>query len=222
MRLLELLGYKKQPVPRAAPQPVSQAAQDPLSNSIIRSKAFINDPTSREFRRQAEKAGWTVIGRGGAGVVLGKAGSKEVYKLFYDNPGNHGYLAYTEFVKANPNNPYVPKITFGPIKLENTTTDELHPKDLYLVKMEKLSPVKNTNDMRFEQYIDKKHKRTDTDTHHLDLDEEPSLFDHAMASLEKHDKNFKKIYNFAGASIDLGPENVMFRDNQLVLIDPMA
>jgi hypothetical protein len=202
MRITELTGYKAR------------------SEYI----ALKSQPTVSQFIKQAANAGWKFYGRGGSGAVMQHPGKKYLYKIFSDRPGNWGYLDYTKFVLENPKNPYVPKIT-KPIKLRNTSTTKFsRTSDLYVIRIEILTPPTGINDPKFKKYIDPNYDLSNTRRYHLgdDDNEDLSLFDHAISSLYYHDKNFKDIVDYASDAIDFGINNVMFRGDQLIFIDPMA
>jgi hypothetical protein len=202
MRLTELTGYKNNPNYRE----------------------LLKSPSFAKFAKLAIRQGWKLYGHGFNGAVLKHPNRDWVYKVFSDqgDPAS-GYYGYVVWAAHNQNNPFVPRVG-KTVKIPGTA-HQPHPagsKDLYVVRIELLSPANGKNDPRFEKYIDPRYNRDETDHGDLDQDEELTLYDHAMSSLFHYDKNFRQVWEFASDQLDLDIDNVMFRGNQLVLTDPMA
>jgi len=212
MRISELTGYKNHP----------------------EYKKLIQQPSWGSFYKQAVENGWKAYGDGGSGAVLKHPNKNFLYKVFGGRAKfeESGYLGYTKFVLKNKNNPYVPKIS-KPVKIPNTadgpTTGPAAWKtsDIYVLKIEILDEPKGINDPRFKNYISSKFdkdKRMSPHADPYDYDDEAepnSLYHQAMESLYQTDKYWQDIVEYAGEYIDIGINNVMFRGNQLIFIDPM-
>ena len=203
MKITELTGYKNNP----------------------NYKELLKSPSFAKFANLAMKQGWKFYGHGLNGAVLKHPNKDWVYKVFSDEGYlDSGYYGYVVWAAKNQNNPFVPKVG-KPVKIpgashnHNSLTDH---NNLYVVRIELLSPANGKNDPRFEKFIDQRYDRSKTDDNHLDLGEELTLYDHAIPSLFYYDKNFKEVWKFANHQLDLGIENVMFRGDQLVITDPMA
>lgn len=210
MHISELTGYKNHP----------------------EYKKLIQKPSWYRFLHQAEENGWKLYGRGGSGGVLKHPSKNFLYKVFAGREKfeESGYLGYTNFILKNRNNPYVPKIS-KPIKIPKTadgpTTGPAAWKtnDVYVLKIEILDEPEGLNDPRFKKYISSEYNRDERMSPHMDPaeygEEEDTLYHHAMESLYQTDKNWRDIVKYAGEQIDIGVNNVMFRGDQLIFLDPM-
>lgn len=214
MRISELTGYKNHP----------------------EYKKLTQNPSWYQFLVQAQEHGWKLYGRGGGGAVLKHPNKDFLYKVFAGQEifDESGYLGYTNFVLKNRNNPYVPKIS-KPVKIPKTadgpkdgTPDSWDTSDVYILKIEILDEPNGTNDPRFKKYIDENYVDNISHLDHtndmsLDIGEtRDSLYDHAMESLGEFDKDWQAIVEYADDGIDIGINNVMFRGDQLIFIDPMV
>lgn len=202
MRLYELTGYKNR----------------------ADYKNFTANPSVDKFIDLAKQQGWIMYGAGGNGAALRHPSKNYIYKIFVSRSERVGYHAYVNWVIKHPNNPYVPKIG-RPTKLANSShggTEWPWKKDVYFVRVEILDPPKGKNDPRFNKYIDPRYDRNLSNNFFRDFAAEFTLFDHAKGSLYYYDKNFREIYDFAADQLDISIENVMFRGDQLILIDPLA
>jgi hypothetical protein len=206
MRITELTGYK----------------QSPEYQSLTKNPSF------QEFVRLAKEKGWTFYGQGGNGAVLKHPGRNWVYKVFSEHAAKEsGYYGYVTWAAQHQHNPFVPRVG-KPIKIPRTAhrpmfnLPQMPDQDLHIVRLELLEPAKGGNDPRFEKYIDPKYNRSQTSNKHLDLGEELTLYDHAIASLWRYNKDYREVWDFAHHQWDMGINNIMFRDNQLVITDPMA
>jgi len=212
MRISELTGYKNHP----------------------EYKKLIQKPSWYRFQAQAEENGWKLYGDGGSGAVLKHPEKNFLYKVFGGRSRfeESGYLGYTNFVLKNRNNPYVPKIS-KPVKIPKTadgpTTGPAAWKtdEVYVLKIEILDEPKGVNDPRFKKYISPKYDKNKSISPHEDPSEyddeieSNSLYHQAMESLYQTDKHWRDIVEYAEEEIDIGINNVMFRDDQLIFIDPM-
>lgn len=210
MRIFELTGYKNNP-------------------EYIK---LTNNPNFMQFAKQAKEKGWKLYGEGGSGAVLKHPNKNFVYKIFGGSVkfNKSGYLGYLNFILKNKNNPYVPNVG-KPIKIPNTasgpTTGPAAWKTevLYFVRMEILDEPKGYNDPRFKKYIspkyDKNMKLSPHDDPHDYGEEADTLYHQAMESLYQTDKKWRAIVKYAGDEIDIGINNLMFRGDQLIFIDPM-
>ncbi len=195
MRLYELTGYK----------------QRPDYQSLLKNPSFM------QFAKQAHANGWIYYGRGANGAVLRHPSKSWGYKIFRDSGREEsGYYGYALWASQHQNNPFVPKIS-KPRLIPGTA-------DLYWVRLEILTRSTGPEDPRFKKYIDPRYDFNSNEwARSSDWgDPEYTLFDHAMFSLKEFDKNFQEVYEFIQYQIDLGPENVMFKGDQLKITDPMA
>lgn len=127
MRIDELTGYKDNPIYKQAKQDVGDVDPENMYNDDDEEQEPFN-----KFFRFIEQHGFERLGHGTWSNAYEKPGYPWVFKLFKDDPA---YLWYYKFCKANQNNPHVPKIKGGLIKISN---------DTFCVRMEKLEPWPDT------------------------------------------------------------------------------
>jgi hypothetical protein len=195
------------------------------SYQILKSNPRSTDPSKwkkpsahfEDFLSHAAEFGWSSAS-GHFGSVLVNPGKDYVYKIFYDD--DVAYRRYVEWVHRNSRNDFVPKI--GKV-IRVPGTD-----DIFLVKIEKLEPVTNVNDPRFDRYInlDNGNPRFDQ---YIDPEYNGNPQDHdkitmALESLFRFDKEFNEIVSFAMevGELDIHYENVMWRGKDLIVTDPVA
>lgn len=169
----------------------------------------IDELTRPDFYKDAvdklHNAGYKFLGDGVyASAFQRKSRPNEIIKLFKSS--DEAYMHYLEFVLENQSNPHFPKIFGKPM--------EITP-DYYVVKMEKLDPVGKSFDRKFFNGIE----------HYLDgfvisdsyieayLDSHPS-FKEALDKLAEFKKETYYDWDFHSG-------NVMWRNNTLVIIDPV-
>lgn len=146
--------------------------------------------------------GFNILGSGIAGLAFEKNGYPWVFKIFHDD---EGYLHFFNYAKTHQNNPNVPKTKGGALTL---ASDSFMGK-LYLVRIEKLSPLPVGNEV-------------------LNLLWGIDFSDDLTPEIEQ---KIAKVYPgiidvlkdafSSGYSLDLHPGNVMMRGNIPVIIDPL-
>ena len=186
--------------------------------------SLIKHPSFENFANLAKEKGWIIYGTGGNGVVLRHPNKNWVYKVFTDAPGDMRYYDYISWVANHQSNPFVPRAS-RPIKIPNTAQRGEYNQNLnlYFVRLEILSPAKGPNDPRFEKYIHPAYDRSlSVSTGYASDTDDVTLYDHALQSLWEHNKDYREVWDFAQHTLDMGLDNVMFRNDQLVITDPMA
>ena len=172
----------------------------------------IEDEKSHTHRKYAVtidelyKIGWQKLGTGYYAYVLEHPNYPYVLKLFSDDPE---WLAYMKYAQSNKNNPYVPKFRGKYISLGY---------DTYAVRMEKLSKYSGPEKLITYNYIDPSYPER-----YQTLD---AVFDDNNTKyLTQHHPELvgliKKMYDITEyrGDIDMHGNNVMWRDNTLVIID---
>lgn len=146
-------------------------------------------------------AGWQYMGKGVAGVVFSKPDKNYVVKIF--NTDDRGYKLWLSFCMANQGNPFVPRIKGKPTPIN---------KELAAVRIERLIPSgggAGTLSIGELQYW---YERG------FYLEDWPKRYSPELR------KPWIKVMSFLDNSnnaLDLHDQNIMFRDNQPVLVDPL-
>lgn len=215
MRLNELKGYRQDPVYKIA------ANSRDIQHFVTTMK---NQGFSREF-----------LGSGFFAGVFTKPGTDVVYKVFEYR--DRGYRKYLDYMLRNQDNPHVPKIIGRPIKFDlrqksggelpdsekttflNKEVPQHKRMSLIIVKLEKLEPVDTTQ--QFEEF--------DTVKRILRSLEQNSVGTSFKAKFEKYKKAKPELFNLLqnlnylnNDDLDLHTDNVMFRGDTIVIIDPFA
>jgi hypothetical protein len=209
MRLRELQGYRNDP----GYQQLLKTKQIDMDDIDAYPDAEGISDSFNDFIEIAKKNGWHFKGQGYFGSVLHKPGSKYVYKIYYDD--DNTFRKYVNWARVQKDNPYVPKV--GKVTLVPGT------KDIYVTKMELLEPTAGRNDPRFQKYINPEAANAWFAERGFGGEKFP-LFDQMMASLRQTDPHFEAIAEFAEKTghLDLHYNNVMFRGDQLIVIDPVS
>lgn len=175
-----------------------------------------------------EEEGFEVntLGQGYFAVVFERPGGKDVYKLF--TAKDKGYLSYLQFVKQNQNNPHVPKIYGGLMRVKMPLNDSKHHgEDWILVRIEKLSDRGNhpeLNSVTMNHYIS---SQPDFTSRHQSskLPMKPN----ALKAFEKKYPQMAQVLkwiasngNRNGVTIDLHGDNYLFRGDTVVITDPFS
>jgi len=209
MRLKELTGYKKNPGYQQLTKTKKIDADDYRKYPDAEGVSDSFD----EFIEMAKDSGWIYKGKGYYGQVLHKPGSSYVYKIYYDD--DQAYRKFVDWARRNQKNPYLPKL--GPAKMIPKT------EGIYITKIEWLSPPSGPFDPRFKKYVDEPTVQSFFSSKKMDS-YDWSEFDKAVATLRTTEKQFSSIIDFAekNGTLDLHFNNVMFRKDQLVVIDPIT
>lgn len=151
----------------------------------------------KTLRAAMKSHGFTRLGEGNYASVFGRNDYPWILKVF--SLSDRAYLAWIQFSKANPDNPFVPQFKGNVVRFNNAVG---------VIRVEKLKPItsktKNYNNLEALMWSFPEKKDWEAFEGHRD---------HIMAIRE-----FMKSY-----SNDVDVPNVMKRDNgQLVLIDPVA
>lgn len=160
-----------------------------------------------EYLAKLKQYGFTLAGEPGlSGAVFHKEGYPYVLKIFgFDE----GYLDWYKYCKANQDNPYLPKIKGGLVKLE---------KKIFGVRLEPL--VFKSDDIQRACYKELRAIIGNTvsgqpssikDGEYEYFDNDPALF--------KVIKAIRKLR--AGNTLDIHEDNIMWRGDQVVITDPL-
>jgi hypothetical protein len=157
--------------------------------------------------QQLEKLGWHPIGSGYYAQVFENPSKPYVLKIFVNDDF---YLKYLRIIKANKNNPHVPRIFGNPVKITPTVS---------AVRLEKLIPLTGDTDPIFKKYVDPS-LPPELD-YAFDIEDENQKF-----AKKYHPELVKlmKVINRAagmGGDNDLNYHNVMRRGDTLVITDPI-
>lgn len=193
MKLHELTGYK----------------QDPYYQKAVELFKKYNITTNEKISLFADfmrKHGFNILGSGALGIAFEKPNYPWVFKMFFDD---EGYLYYYNYARSHQNNPHVPKTKGGPLKL----TDDSHNGKLYLVRIEKLTPLPNDapfTDPAIHEIINLEYPDSLT----------PDIEEIIASKYPLIIPILKDILN-SGFAIDLHTGNIMMRDNTPVITDPL-
>lgn len=167
-----------------------------------RNKIQSEDP---DYLTKLEQHGFSLAGPTGvSGAVFKKAGYPYVLKIFgFDN----GYLNWYKFCAKNQSNPYLPKIKGGLLKLEKFIFGvrleplEFKSDEIQIAVYKELREVIRTG----QQHIE--------DGEYDYLVNDPQLF----AAI----KGIRALRG-QGHTLDIHEGNIMWRGDQLVIIDPLV
>lgn len=174
------------------------------------SKQVVNE-ISRPYTRQdavefLSDRGYTMLGSGGfANVFKRKSRPNEVIKLF--SSSDDAYEAYLDFIIKNQDNPHFPKVIGKPM---------LITPGYYAVKLEFLKPYDFIKDGL--DYINNisDYLENDNESDYIKI-----YFDAYPKFKDALDKLKKFISNNPEFAYDIHTGNVMWRNNTLVLTDPV-
>lgn len=113
-----------------------------FSENITKLSDLISDPSNNDkflsdILKDFEKSGGTVLGRGRYAVALDRPNWNHVVKLFFSDDS---YLKFVRFVLKNPR-PSFPKFLDKPRKIVPNFTRAPEERYLYVVRVEKLTPI---------------------------------------------------------------------------------
>lgn len=188
-----------------------------------------------DYTQRLKKLGIKQIGEeGAAGVVFQHPTLKDVaVKLLVEE--DNAYKDYVKFCQKNPSNPYLPKI--HKVSKAKNAFDGNYGRatnDLYLVFMEKLTPISTREYNKFASYCSKlaNERRTDKDiswtSGYFDSKEKLNLDDFWQdVARNRTDPMVAKTakYLFQASrryTLDMHQMNLMKRGTQVVLIDPFS
>jgi hypothetical protein len=199
MRINELTGVKQ--------HPAFQAAQQLGSDPGLNDKSY-SQKEKKNLSTHLATLGWTLIGHGQFSLVYGNPKFKYVLKIFtQDTPGS---IEWLEYVVANQNNPFLPRV-YGKVWRISITA--------YAVRMERLMPFKSKTDPVFAKYIDPELNSKSWEEIFWPENEE-FLKEHWPDLLSA----FETILDLSqyNGDDDLNLSNIMKRGNSLVITDPVV
>lgn len=209
LRLDELTGYRNNPVFQLFQQ----------SKDI---DSFVNALEESDYNVKK-------LGQGVFGVVFDKPGSRDVYKVF--TARDKGYIDFLKYVKANQDNPHLPRIYGGIMRANMPLNDVSYQgKDWIIVRMEKLQPAgkiyPDELDMaRYMQYAPVQkpsEKEWSSKAHQLAAKKAWELKEEFPQLAEVLDWIVANQDESTGKYLDLHDENIMRRGDTVVIIDPYS
>jgi len=199
MRINELTGYKQ--------HPAFQAAQQLGSDTGINDKSYSRKEKKNLSTHLAE-LGWTLIGHGQFSLVYGNPKFNYVLKIFtQDTPGS---IEWLEYVVANQNNPFLPRVYGKMWRISHTA---------YAIRMERLMPFKSKTDPVFAKYID-----PELQSRHWEeifVEENTEFLEANWPDLAAAFETILDLSQYNGDD-DLNLSNIMKRGNSLVITDPVV
>jgi len=199
MRISELTGYKQ--------HPAFKAAQELGSDPGLNDKSY-GRKEKKNLSTQLETLGWTLIGSGQFSLVYANPKFNYVLKIFtQDSPGG---IEWLEYVVANQNNPFLPRI-YGKMWRISFTA--------YAIRMERLTPFKSKKDPVFSKYIDPNIQSRSWEEI-FDEENEEFLKEH-WPDLDAAFETILKLSQYNGDD-DLNLSNIMKRGDSLVITDPVV
>lgn len=165
------------------------------------------DEVPRENLRAAVqeliRQGWEVLGKGYFSYVVTRPGLPYVVKLSHSD---RGYRKYLEFVRANANNPHVPKVRGLGVRLRP---------DIYAIRIENLEPLTSWKDPFLRKYVSPE----------LPADFDSLFHPRNEEFLKTNHPELRKVIDYIERTAfenDLNWTNVMRRGDTLVITDPFA
>jgi hypothetical protein len=199
MRINELTGYKQ--------HPAFQAAQQLGSDTGINDKSYSRKEKKNLSTHLAE-LGWTLIGHGQFSLVYSNPKFNYVLKIFtQDTPGS---IEWLEYVVANQNNPFLPRVYGKMWRISHTA---------YAIRMERLMPFKSKTDPVFAKYID-----PELQSRHWEeifVEENTEFLEANWPDLAAAFETILDLSQYNGDD-DLNLSNIMKRGNSLVITDPVV
>jgi len=199
MRINELTGYKQ--------HPAFQAAQQLGSDPGLNDKSYSRKEKKNLSTHLAE-LGWTLIGHGQFSLVYGNPKFNYVLKIFtQDTPGS---IEWLEYVVANQNNPFLPRVYGKMWRISHTA---------YAIRMERLMPFKSKTDPVFAKYID-----PELQSRHWEeifVEENTEFLEANWPDLASAFETILDLSQYNGDD-DLNLSNIMKRGNSLVITDPVV
>lgn len=193
MKINELIGYKNNDVFRTA--------TDLDSGGEIGYTKY-NQNAADSLENKLKDFGWTLLGKGYAGLVFSNPNKSYVIKLY--QPESRNDMKFLNFVVSNQDNPHLPKLRGKPVKLENNSS-------VYMTRMEKLAPITSETGPIFSQYLPNNQDSV------YDLFEEEGR-EYIKANHPYLYQVIEFIDNLPDEP-DFHLDNIMARNNTLVLID---
>jgi hypothetical protein len=197
-------------------------------NSIY--QVFQQSENMNDFLERLSTGGFDVkeLGQGFFGAVFSKPGSKDVYKVFTEK--DKGYLQYLQYVKQNQNNPHVPRIHGGLMRVQMPLNrHSFQSKGWIIVRMEQLSDMgPSFPDQGVMNMYIRSHPSFNSASisaaRKLDVMTPPE-----MARFERKYPELAEVLawvaangNRNGIKIDLHGDNFMFRGDTVVITDPFS
>jgi hypothetical protein len=199
MRISELTGYKK--------HPAFQAAQQLGGGSELSDKSY-SRKEKKNLTTHLAALGWELIGHGQFSLVYGNPKFEYVLKIFtQDTPGG---IEWLEYVVANQNNPFLPRVYGKMWRISHTA---------YAIRMERLMPFKSKTDPVFAKYIDPElQSRLWED---IFVEENTEFLEANWPDLAAAFETIIQLSSYNGDD-DLNLSNIMKRGDSLVITDPVV
>lgn len=192
MKINEITGYKSHP-----------------ANEIAKHSTSIGDFMAAMRREGFKKY---IVGDGlYAGVFMRSPEDNQVIKIFDIN--DTGYRRYLDYVLENKSNPHVPKIIGNPVKFL---------KRYYIVRMEKLRPYDHSKE---DQDIYTAILLQIRDLFYQESKPKPKDMEIMIKKMNAKYPNLKPVLEMIAKnydSLDMHPQNIMFRGKIPVITDPFS
>lgn len=198
MKIQELTGYRNTDIYRTA--------KDHLGSNGNLGKPLERSIGITKFKNFLVQQGFRMLGRGEFGVVFEKPGYPWLFKVFKDDGP---YEVYIKWVLKNQNNPHVPRIRGGLMKINEYA---------YAIRMEKLTDMlpKNPDIVKLVNMLSK-------------IDEPSDLTSNEIHWIDKNYPQLIKvlweifdIIENSTFSLDFNVYNIMLRGETPVITDPMV
>jgi hypothetical protein len=200
MRINELIGAKNHPAFKAAQNLGSTNDQyEPYSTN-----------EKRSLTSHLKKLGWTLAGSGWYALVYKNPMYNYVLKVF--SAKNALWIEYFHYIRQHQDNPHVPQIKGGLVKLSGSA---------FAVRMEKLTPLKSLKDPIIRQYIDPAIYNSSMDFWDIFRDENNQFLTKNFPALPKLIEDVWEIAKINGDWDLHNEENIMKRGNTIVITDPI-
>lgn len=201
MKIDELTGYKNNETYRLA----NDIFAKPSVGVSGYSKTAGRNTKLSKFTAYLENYGFELLGSGSFGRVYQKDGYPWAFKIFHEDAA---YLKFIKYVIANQDNPHLPKIKGGLMKIND---------DTYVIRMEKLDHIWGIG-----KIADAQNSKRLYDTmikHRMYFKD--ILNDVWIAQqFPQMMKVFRDLVTM-GYDFDIGSGNVMRRGSTVVLVDPI-
>lgn len=200
MKIYELTPYKFNPIFTTAKDTFS--AEPPIFDRTAHRYENL-----KKFTEFLADYGFKLVGKGSFGAVYEKPGYPWLFKLFTDDTP---YEKYIRWVIAHQNNPHVPKIKGGLIKINDKT---------FVVRMEKLKPFNfmssNLNLSTLSNIL------FNNDFNELSSNQKAWIKSRFPQLPEVINAIEKIIASDYGIDVDIHSDNIMLRGDVPVITDPL-
>ena len=184
-------------------------------SELLRESEILDEvtrPAMNDAVNILRKAGYRILGTGVFGAVFGKPDANHVLKLF--SATDKAYIDFVNLVRENPN-PHFPRFKGKLMKI----TDEY-----YAIQMEKLTPIYGPEGVELAQLMNNYSRgaghqgmKYQTKTEVIEK----------MRKLEKTQPGIRRAClliakRIPSRRIDIHDENIMMREQTVVITDPVA